>query len=572
MKRYETPKIALGKSLIRKFLIAILLIFQIGCVSEHEKAPVMKNAVIDLSGWDFSQCPEVSIIGEGLFYWKQWPIDENQNFMPDALKFADIINWPSALWSQKIDEGQGYGTFRFFIKRKETQNTLIVDIPRSLAATEVWINGKKVVSHGQISKTATQEKIDGQPLRFELPNATDLDIMLLVSNHKHRLGGGFSLDARITEKEYFTRGNKMELLIEGIVTFLILIFGGYQILHFFSFPKYSYFLYFGLFCLLGVSRQLFVGEALIYYFFPDISFDIVQKMRYVGYYGGLASVLMYHDTMFPGYMPSKILRIVVLIPILGIIYVLGAPVFYATYSAPVFQVFGLLVVLLGVYQMFLVVRDKKPYGKGMLISMTIVATMLTNDLLNAMMIIHTAYVITYGFLFYVGFQIILNNRMQIQTERQLTRLSSDIETMTDRISKKEEEISELRSETFQQLKSKEKLVENLKKVASNDASISIQNLIADLKSELLEDSQLMLIKNDIETLNHEFTGKLKEVHPNLTKTDLEICTYLRMSLGRKEIARLRFTSLDAVKKSRNRLRKKMGLTEDINLEEYLKAI
>ena len=553
-------------------LLMGFLMMETGCNSVHKEVPALQNATIDLSNWDFDKNPEISLQGKSLFYWKQWPIDDHKNFSPDVLQSVDTIVWPTAMWTQKINEGKGYGTFRMFIKRSEVQNELMINIPRSLAATEVWINGKKVITHGQISKIPEHEKIDGRPLRFELPNEPNLDIMFLVSNHKHRLGGGFALRSLIQKKEHFANEHQVIPLIEGIITCLIILFGAYQVLHFLSFPKYPYFLYFGLFCLLGVSRQLFVGEALIYNFLPDISFDIVQKMRYIGYYGGLAAVILYHTNMFPGYIPTKIIRYSVLISVLGIVYVIVAPVFYATYSAPFFQVFGLFIILLGFYQMIRAARDKKPYAKGMLISMAVTGIMLANDLLNAMMVVHTAYIITYGFLFYVGFQIILNNRIQLQTEKQLIKLSSDIQTMTAQIGKKEEEISELRSETFQQLKSKEKLVENLKKVASNDTSISIQNLIAELRSELLEESQLTLIKNDIETLNHEFAQRLKEIHPNLTKTDLEICSYLRMSLGRKEIARLRFTSIEAVKKSRNRLRKKMELSEEVNLEEYIQSI
>ncbi len=572
MKRLRSLKISLSKKILLIFTMGVLSIFLVSCTSKFEETSIMQNATIDLSDWDFDQYPEIILSGESLFYWKQWPIDQDKNYDLSLLTSVDTISWPTALWKQKIDEAKGYGTFRIFVKRPNTQNSLLLTLPRCFAAAQVWINGKKIVEHGKISQKAHQEHIDGRPLRVELPNENNLDIMLLVSNHKHRSGGGFALRSKIQEAEYFINKNKTKLLIEGVITFLILIFGVYQLLYFVSFPKYSYFLYFGLFCLFGASRQLFVGEALIYYFFPDISFEIVQKMRYIGYYGALGAVLMYHFSLFPGYFSSKWVRLSTLIPAFGILYVMVAPVFYATYSAPFFQVFGLIVILIGFYQMIRAIKDKRPYARGMFISLAITSVILINDLLNAVLVIQTQYLINYGLLLYVGFQIVLNNRMQKEAQRQLIKLSTDMATMSDRIVEKEEEILELRSETFQQLKSKEKLVENLKKVASKDNTISIQNLIAELKSELIEDSQLNLIKSDIETLNYEFAKRMAKVHPNLTKTDLEICTYLRMSLGRKEIARLRFTSLDAVKKSRSRLRKKMNLTEDVNLEEYIKSI
>ncbi|MDE7120441.1 MAG: LuxR C-terminal-related transcriptional regulator, partial [Muribaculaceae bacterium] len=66
-----------------------------------------------------------------------------------------------------------------------------------------------------------------------------------------------------------------------------------------------------------------------------------------------------------------------------------------------------------------------------------------------------------------------------------------------------------------------------------------------------------------------FTQKLLQAHPELTESDLRICCYLRMGLSSKEIAPLLNISYRSVEMSRYRLRKKMRLTRDVNLTEYL---
>ncbi|MEM6718977.1 MAG: 7TM diverse intracellular signaling domain-containing protein [Bacteroidota bacterium] len=558
----------------RIFLIlsaSLFLLLQWSCAPESEQ-PILDKGTLNLTTADFSKQPEILLQGESLFYWKQWPLDDNGDFNPSNLTTTDTITWPYTMSTGILESNRGFGTYRFFVQQQVSEKTHIIRMERALAALEVWINGKKIITHGKISKTAVNEQIDGRPLVIPLPNEAKLDVMLVFSNYKHRLGGGFSLNNTVQEEAYFTQKNQSKKLIEGIITFLILLFGAYQILRYFSFPQYAYFLYLGLFCLIGASRQLFVGEGLIYNFFPDISFEIVQKMRYVGYYGSLSAVSMYHAVLFPGYYSKRFIQAFVMIPIIGILYVLIAPVYYATFSAPIFQCYGLLVAVFGFYHIISAVRDKKPYAVGMLVSLTITCIIFLNDLLNAMLLIKTEYLINYGLLVYLGFQMILNHKIQKKTAREMLRLSQDIERMADRIEKKEKEITELRSETFQQLKSKEKLVENLKKVASNDDSITIENVIASLKSELLEDTQLTRIKNDIETLNQAFAERIKTLHPNLTATDIEICSYLRLSLDRKEIAKLRFTSVEAVRKSRYRLRKKLHLAPEDDLDAYVKGI
>ncbi len=570
----KQPK-AKSKSLKKNVWISIsviILIFQLGCSSKHQEIMFMKEGFIDINNLNSDKTNEITLKGESLFYWKQWPINENEDYDVSLLTDSKIVSWPPALWTSEEFESKGYGTYRMVINQEKIDDVLVLNFDRVLGALEIWINGKKYGQLGNLSKNGHLEKLDGRPFRVELPKENRLDIMLLVSNHNNRLGGGFPLQNKIQTKSKFEAQQRIDPLIEGLITLLIIIFGLYELYKFYVFKNETYFLHFGLFCFIGASRQLFVGEALIYSFFPDISFDIVQKMRYIGYYGGLSLMILYHDALFLGYFSKTLARILVAIPLIGIIYVLFAPTFYATLSAPFFQVYGLSIVFLAFYLVLKAAIDKRPYAFQVLIILVILVCMFINDILNAMLVIQTKYIVNYGILFYVIFQLILNHKIQKNREKMLIELSSSVNHLQSDIDYKLEEIKKLRKETFQHIKSKEKLVDHLKKVASDDNSISIQNIITNLKSELLEDSQVLNIKSDIEALNREFIQRLKNIHPNLTKTDLEICTYLRMSLGRKEIARLRFTSLDAVKKSRNRLRKKMELSVDVDLEEYLKSI
>ncbi len=79
-------------------------------------------------------------------------------------------------------------------------------------------------------------------------------------------------------------------------------------------------------------------------------------------------------------------------------------------------------------------------------------------------------------------------------------------------------------------------------------------------------------KNAMNTLKLSQQGFFKmllEKHPNLTPNDLRLCSYLRMNFATKEIAKLLNISGRAVEISRYRLRRKMNLSHDVNLTEYL---
>jgi len=65
-----------------------------------------------------------------------------------------------------------------------------------------------------------------------------------------------------------------------------------------------------------------------------------------------------------------------------------------------------------------------------------------------------------------------------------------------------------------------------------------------------------------------FFKKIKKVHPKLTANDLRLCMYLRMNLSSKEIAPLLNISPRSIEIKRYRLRKKIDLERNVNLNDY----
>ncbi|MEM6718985.1 MAG: hypothetical protein AAF611_06715 [Bacteroidota bacterium] len=144
--------------------------------------------------------------------------------------------------------------------------------------------------------------------------------------------------------------------------------------------------------------------------------------------------------------------------------------------------------------------------------------------------------------------------------------------LNNKIASKTEEINELLTETIHHIKSKERIAEDLQKLSTEEGSMSLKSIIADLKASKADDAKLMLIKQNIEKVNYEFIKNLKAKHPKLTKTDVEICSLFRIGLSRREVASLRNTSMEAVKSSRARLKKKLELSTRDNLDIYLKNL
>ncbi|MBN2348099.1 MAG: hypothetical protein JXJ22_04640 [Bacteroidales bacterium] len=113
-----------------------------------------------------------------------------------------------------------------------------------------------------------------------------------------------------------------------------------------------------------------------------------------------------------------------------------------------------------------------------------------------------------------------------------------------------------------------KLLENISpetKMEFNNQLDSIKHFIEkELKDDHWEDFELRF-----DQANNNFIQKLKELYPDLSHSDLKICAYLRMNLSTKEIAQILNMSIRGVETARFRIRKRMGLEQTDNLNDFI---
>ena len=74
---------------------------------------------------------------------------------------------------------------------------------------------------------------------------------------------------------------------------------------------------------------------------------------------------------------------------------------------------------------------------------------------------------------------------------------------------------------------------------------------------------------NIQEIHQEFIKRLSEQYPNLTAKDLKLCVFLRMNLSTKEIAPLMHLNYRSIELQRYRLRKKMLISPEINLNKFM---
>ncbi|MFT7251764.1 MAG: AraC family chitin signaling transcriptional activator, partial [Flavobacterium sp.] len=101
---------------------------------------------------------------------------------------------------------------------------------------------------------------------------------------------------------------------------------------------------------------------------------------------------------------------------------------------------------------------------------------------------------------------------------------------------------------------------------------SIKSIISTITRNVKEEDTWNVFKEAFDNADKDFIKKVKELHPSLTPNDLRLCAYLRLNLSSKEIAPLINISVRSVEIKRYRLRKKMDLTHEQGLVEYVLSI
>jgi len=96
----------------------------------------------------------------------------------------------------------------------------------------------------------------------------------------------------------------------------------------------------------------------------------------------------------------------------------------------------------------------------------------------------------------------------------------------------------------------------------------IQEISTSIEKKIKTDSW----KRFYVTFNAVYDDFYKNLHsdfPALTTTEIKLCTFLKLNLNSKDIASILFITPQSVKVSRSRLRKKLGITQDVNLQTFL---
>jgi tetratricopeptide (TPR) repeat protein len=203
-------------------------------------------------------------------------------------------------------------------------------------------------------------------------------------------------------------------------------------------------------------------------------------------------------------------------------------------------------------------------------------------------LIAIAALVLVAFLLFVLFRTKARSLKNEKIIRQLEKEKNEMETkrLEDQLFA-EQEINKLQSEKLEQ-KNRELSTRILHSINKNDAMTSIIRELQEVKSEGSQDIAQCyekinrIVKDNInldkdwdqfklhfEEVNPGFFYHLDKQFPGLTQNEQKLCAYYRINLDTKEIARILNVTNAAIQKSRHRLRKKMNIPSEVDLNEFM---
>jgi DNA-binding CsgD family transcriptional regulator len=166
------------------------------------------------------------------------------------------------------------------------------------------------------------------------------------------------------------------------------------------------------------------------------------------------------------------------------------------------------------------------------------------------------------------------NQLRIETleaEKEVAILTNE-KLILDKI-QKDKELANTTMEIIQKSKILTQLKEELKNIKKDKNPLSIQNsinsVIKRIDKHIDSENQWEVFERHFEDVHEAFLKRLKENYPDLTPRELKLCAYLRLNISSKEIAELMNISVRGVETGRYRLRKKLNLSQDSNLTDFI---
>ncbi|MFC5700211.1 ATP-binding protein [Cohnella faecalis] len=267
--------------------------------------PEATEGILDLTGHSLAGDGTVLLNGEWEFYWTRLlepddlPVYESRAV---GMKFERV---PS-IWSAYREDGKalknrGYATYRLTVKldKADAGRTLALYMPSVATAYKLWINEDLAAASGKVGRSKEEMTARNVPdvIRF-VPKGRELQFVIQVSNFVQRKGGLWEA-LRLGNEEQISYLRTKSILEEACILGCLVIMGLYHIGLYRFRKKDPSPLYFGAICLAVGLRMTVLGQTLLPYLLPDMTWQTAVRIEYMTAIIAFHLLIRYIHSQYP---------------------------------------------------------------------------------------------------------------------------------------------------------------------------------------------------------------------------------------------------------------------------------
>ena len=144
-------------------------------------------------------------------------------------------------------------------------------------------------------------------------------------------------------------------------------------------------------------------------------------------------------------------------------------------------------------------------------------------------------------------------------ESEINHMNNELATATMHLLNKNEFISDIKTQ----------LSQITKKSKNEEVNHALEQISKEIESNITGDADWEHFQFHFDRVHGDFISRLKSNFKELSPQETKLCAYLRLNLSSKEIAQLLNITVRGVEISRYRLRKKLLLERNQNLQEFI---
>ncbi|MCF8359981.1 MAG: LuxR C-terminal-related transcriptional regulator [Prolixibacteraceae bacterium] len=526
----------------------------------------------------------LKLSGEMEFYWDQLltPDDfSKKNIQHTKTEIDFPKTWNGKTVNGKKLPGRGCATYRATLCF-DTICPMAIRVSDYCNAYKMWMNGKLISEAGKPGKSKAETvpvKINAIAGFTPLPGTNELIFQTANYNEKY---GGFRQPFLIGTFDEIKSTDNKRVVIDAFVLGLLLLTFLYNLGFYLFNPRKKSFLFFALLVLFLFLRLGLISNIKLFdHFFQQQIYLYLKTTIALAWVSSLM-LLQFSRAFFPKMVSKKLANIYAGWVVLVCLFVFAAPYYYVSVGNQLLQY--VMLAMLAYLFILLMKGFFKRNSEKFLIATGLVLFILfvVAEALIYNRLYYSGYVLQYGLVFFILFESYALGVDFSATYRQNMELTKELETQNLNLQnmveeKTKEAIDAKEREMLSTMIQKAKSDKLLKKVSSQIGLLKLDNkknkavvneVMGTINASFARDENEQQFLH-FRKVHPRFFEILQAKYPFLSPNELKLCAYIKLNLSQKEIADILNVQPESVRKSKQRLRRKMGLSSDKDLYQLL---